>query len=464
MKLFGYEITKAQSSKSGSREKVHHHKMVDNRLRDDATGQFNINSIEGVSKFLERYNMNNVDPLTISAVFAGTRIYAGTISQLRLQLMEERTNGDIVKIRNTKFNELMNRQPSAAWSAAKFWDRIVTDILLSGNGYALIVRNGSAPNDVDPNITRYTGRDDEPFTSVASIRYIPPEWVRPQRYTNLDRSYYELIQTTPNGQTEFGRVDQVDMLHFTFFGFDGLQGKSILETGAKQAIRMHKLIDEFSASVFEQGNLQDTFFIMKNATPEQHEKFQQNVMNRYYTGNQGRHTPRILEGDINVEKINLNLRDQQLVEAKRAIIEDIARAFALPPEALNLNANSDRTLETMTQQLRVGANPVMRDIEAELTRKLFSSRVNNGATRYVEFDVRSLARTAERDRAEIYRKGLGEPGDAGWLTPNEIRQMEGLPRVDDPMADRLMVPESMSGARDPESNTSNNNEDEENNT
>lgn len=418
-----------------AQERIIQHSHVDNR---DPIRSYSLNNPESVEKFIESIGGYPTDPLTVSAVFAATRIYSGTLSQLRLDLMEEDTNGDLRKVRNPQFYRLFNREPHDLWSASRFWDTIVSNVLLKGNAYALIVRNSGAPNEVIVERQNFNSRRDSPFSTVNNLRFIPPEMVTPKAYRYIDRLYYEIV--TDQG---IQRVDQLDMLHFAFANYDGIQGRSILDTGAKQAIRSFQLMDSFATGVFESGNLQDTYFIMKNATPEQHANFQKNVLNKYFKGTKGKNEPRVLEGDIQVQKVNLNLRDQQLLESKRAAIEDIARAFMLPPEALGLANSSESIVEMMAQHLRFGANPIMRDIESEITRKMFSTRTENNAFRYVQFDTSGLTRNVETERAEIYRKALGDPGNAGWMTPNEIRQREGMPRSESPMADQLMVPDNM---------------------
>lgn len=446
MKIFGYELGRARPT--SPTEKIIKHSHVDNR---DPVTSYSLNEPEGVRRFLDSLGLSS-NPITVSAVFAATRIYSGTVSQLNLELMEELPNGNVQKVRNVQFHRLFNRQPHDLWSASRFWDTIITDVLLKGNAYALIQRRGNELNSVIKERQTFNGRQDPPFTGVQGLRYIPPEMVTPVKYNNIDRLYYTI--------QDAGDVDQLDILHFAFANFDGLKGRSILETGAKQAVRMYQMMDEFSASVFESGNLQDTYFIMKNSNPDQHEKFQKNVIDKYFIGNKGRNKPRILEGDISVQKVNLNLRDQQLLESKRAAIEDIARAFMLPPEALGLATSSEGIVEMMAQHLRFGANPIMRDVENEITRKMFMTRTENNGLRSVRFDTSGLSRNLEIERAEIYRKALGDPGNAGWMTPNEIRQREGMTRSENPMADQLMVPDNMmtSGPDEPspESETENN--------
>ena len=62
------------------------------------------------------------------------------------------------------------------------------------------------------------------------------------------------------------------------------------------------------------------------------------------------------------------------------------------------------------------------------------------ATHYVKFNERALLRGTLKDQSDMFAKALGAGGQSPWMTPNEIRELQDLPRIDDPAADSIENP------------------------
>ena len=68
---------------------------------------------------------------------------------------------------------------------------------------------------------------------------------------------------------------------------------------------------------------------------------------------------------------------------------------------------------------------------------------------YTKFVVNALMSTAPKDKAEYYQKALGSGSAKGWLTQNEVRDLEDLDRSTEPEADKLPQPSAATAVPKP---------------
>jgi len=124
----------------------------------------------------------------------------------------------------------------------------------------------------------------------------------------------------------------------------------------------------------------------------------------------------------------------QMTEARRLQVEEIARAYQLPPVFLQ-----DLSRATFTnaeqQDLHLVKHLIAQwaqALEGEMNLKLFG-RMNSG--RYVEHNLDGLLRGDFKSRIE----GIARAIQSGLLTPNEGRALENRPDHENPAANELFV-------------------------
>jgi hypothetical protein len=117
-------------------------------------------------------------------------------------------------------------------------------------------------------------------------------------------------------------------------------------------------------------------------------------------------------------------------------VEDVARAFNIPPHLLGLpGTNTYASVEQnniafVTHTLR----PIAQKLEGAFTAVL-SEEVGQEAA-FVKFSLDGLLRADINSRTEAYTKGL----NSGYYKINDIRRFEDLEPIDDPTADTVRVP------------------------
>ncbi|MFC3206867.1 phage portal protein [Aquamicrobium soli] len=139
----------------------------------------------------------------------------------------------------------------------------------------------------------------------------------------------------------------------------------------------------------------------------------------------------------------------QMVEARRYQVEEIARAFQLPP--VFLQDLSRATFSNAEQQdLHLVKHLIgqwAKALEGEMNLKLFG---RGRGTRYVEHNLDGLMRGDFKSRID----GIARAIQTAQMTPNEARALENRPRHDNPDADELLVQgATVALGKQPEPNT-----------
>ncbi len=74
------------------------------------------------------------------------------------------------------------------------------------------------------------------------------------------------------------------------------------------------------------------------------------------------------------------------------------------------------------------------------------SEEQRAAGMFTKLNANALMRGAAKDRADYYAKALGSGGSKGWMTQNDVRDLEDMDRSDDPEADKLPQPAAPAAA------------------
>jgi hypothetical protein len=117
-------------------------------------------------------------------------------------------------------------------------------------------------------------------------------------------------------------------------------------------------------------------------------------------------------------------------------VEDVARAFNVPPHLLGLSGtNSYASVEQNNLAwVTHGLRPIISKIENALSPLLALSP--NGQNAFLRFNIDGLLRADINSRMSAYSIGL----QSGFLTINDVRRLEDLQAIDNPSANTVRVP------------------------
>lgn len=383
---------------------------------EDSADSWNV--LRGIFEELPRAAgvvVNDRTAMRVSAVYACVRLIAGAIASLPIHIYERK--GEERERVEHDYWWLLNEQPVPAYSAPAFWEWITGQVLLRGDGLAYLVRNRAGV--------------------VSGI--IPlnrSQVVIERRQSGNPRAPHRLTYLVQTDEGVFG-VDQDDMLHFPGLGFDGVKSMSVIEWGARQGTGIAIAADEFAGTFFERGAQPQHAIKAPGRFSEAQQQALREAWVAKYGGKGPNGIPLILTEGLDIKELTMTAKDAQLLESRQWQVMDIARAFGVPPFMVGETTKSTSWGSGIEQMgiafVQYTLGPHLRRFQAELNRKLFrTSRF------FAEFNAAGLLRGDHAARANYFKAALGGTQNPAWMTPNEVRKVENLPRHPD--GDRLSVP------------------------
>lgn len=172
--------------------------------------------------------------MQMTAVYSCVRILSEAIASLPLHLYRYTDSGGKEKATDIPLYFLLHDEPNPEMTSFVFRETLMTHLLLWGNAYAQIIRNGKG--------------------EVTALYPLMPDRMTVDRDEN-GRLYYEYIVSSddaPINKKSTVRLSPFDVLHIPGLGFDGLVGYSPIAM-AKNSIGMAIACEEYGSKFFANG-------------------------------------------------------------------------------------------------------------------------------------------------------------------------------------------------------------------
>jgi HK97 family phage portal protein len=148
------------------------------------------------------------------------------------------------------------------------------------------------------------------------------------------------------------------------------------------------------------------------------------------------HKTGVLSGGATYRPTSVTNDQAQFLDSRRMAVEDVARAFNVPPHLLGLPGTN--TFASVEQNnlawVTHGLRPIISKIETGLSPLLALSA--NGQNAFLRFNIDGLLRADINTRMTAYSVGL----QAGFLTINDVRRLEDLQAIENGSANTVRVP------------------------
>jgi HK97 family phage portal protein len=214
-----------------------------------------------------------------------------------------------------------------------------------------------------------------------------------------------------------------------------LRGISRVEA-LRENFGLASALEKYAARFFGSGTqTSGVLEVPGNLTAEQAKSMQEAFDSRH-RGWARAHKTAIITGGAQYKPTNVPNDQAQFLDSRRMAVEDVARAFNIPPHLLGLpGTNTYASVEQnniafVTHTLR----PIAQKIEGALT-ALLSQETGKEAA-FVKFSLDGLLRADVNSRTEAYARGL----QSGYYKINDIRRFEDLEPIDDASAETVRVP------------------------
>lgn len=297
---------------------------------------------------------------------------------------------------------LLNTEPCDAWTAASFWEREITSMLLRGDGLAEIIRAGKYSN------------------KVAKIQPLHRETV----FISMVDGRLKYKITDLNGKS-YSR-DQDDILHFPGFGFNGFHGMSVIQYAARNGIGIALAADTYSSEFFGNGQRPDYLLTTDGSLTPTQVVATKDALENQHRGIGNRFKPLVLQGGLKMQPLTMSAEDSQLLETRKFQVVDVCMAFGVPPQLIGAQDSTAGWAGSSLEQLNLGFTKYtlrghIARMQQEINRKLFKN------TKYfVEFNLDAFLEGDSKTQAEYFSKAVGGPGSQGWMSVNEVRKLKNL--------------------------------------
>jgi HK97 family phage portal protein len=342
--------------------------------------------------------------LNHSVVWACNRLISETVSALPLVMMRQNLGAKELAEDHPMFTALRHA-PNDEMTAMSFRETRTSHTLLSGNGYAQIIRRSG------------TG-------TAVELHALDPNQVRVEREKTGQRRLVYIVRTGSgmggNSERSFTLTpgQPHDILHIRGLGWDGLRGYSVI-TMARQSIGTAISAERHVARFYANGGRVPYILEMvkKFASDSDFDKFRADWEKNYSEP----HKVPILENGTTYKQIGLNAVDAQMLETRLFDIHEICRWFLVSPHLVgDLSRATFSNIEQLALEfVKITLSGWFARWEQDLWRCVLTPEEKSKGF-YFKHNVNELLRGDFLTRMQGYAVMLQN----GVASQNEVRDLE----------------------------------------
>ncbi len=348
--------------------------------------------------------VNERSAMQMTAVYSCVRILSEAIASLPLHVYRYNEDGGKEKAIDHPLYFLLHDEPNPEMTSFVFRETLMTHLLLWGNAYAQIIRNGKG--------------------EVVALYPLMPDRMTVDR-DEYGQLYYEYQTSSDDAPTMKGstvRLRPPDVLHIPGLGFDGLVGYSPIAM-AKNAIGMAIACEEYGAKFFANGA--NPSGVLEHPGTLKDPAKVRDSWNAAFGGSSNAHKVAVLEEGLKYTPISISPNEAQFLETRKFQIDEIARIFRVPPHMVgDLEKSSFSNIEQQSLEfVKYTLDPWVSRWEQAMIRSLLSQ--TEKPTYFLKFNVDGLLRGDYQSRMN----GYATARQNGWMSANDIRELENLDRI-----------------------------------
>lgn len=349
-------------------------------------------------------NVTERSAMQMTAVYSCVRVLSEAVAGLPLHLYKYRSDGGKEKALKHPLYFLLHDEPNPEMTSFVFRETLMTHLLLWGNAYAQVIRNGKG--------------------EVVALYPLMPNRMSVDRDEN-GRLYYKYYRGNDEAirNKEYEVVlSPYDVLRIPGLGFDGLVGYSPIAM-AKNAIGLAIATEEYGAKFFANGAA-PSGVLEHPGTLKNPDKVRES-WNATFGGSHNANKVAVLEEGMKYSPISISPEQAQFLETRKFQINEIARIFRVPPHMVgDLEKSSFSNIEQQSLEfVKYTLEPWLVRWEQSMVRSLLTA--NEKQEYFIKFNVDGLLRGDYASRMS----GYATARQNGWMSANDIRELENLDRI-----------------------------------
>lgn len=337
---------------------------------------------------------------SVAAVFACVQALSESTACLPLHVYERTDSGERTRADDYPLAAVL-RLPNDHQSGQAFREAMTASVLLHGNAYARIERNGAG---------ELTGLQPIDTRGVSVLRL--PSGRHVFEYAEANGRQVRLLE-----EEVFHLADRTDP--------GCVVGKSRIAI-ARDTLGLGLALRDHGSNTFRNGaRLSGVLQTANVLTGEQVERLATSWQAQFGGASNAGRTA-VLENGLAYTPLSMKLEEAQWLAAQQFTTEEVCRIFRVPPTMVgDLRFGSyQNTAELGSQFVRYSLARWIGMWETEISRQLLGPIARR---RYLaEHSVEGLLRGNPEARADFYGKAIKD----GWMTVNEVRRLENLPAIE----------------------------------
>lgn len=349
----------------------------------------------------------------VASVFACVRVLSDTIGTLPLNLMQKDGRSSRPAVGHRLYS-VLHDMPNEEMTSTDVRSAMQANLSLRSNCYAEILR------DLDGD--------------AIGIYPVESSKVDVYRNTATKKLQYRFLES--------GSVlPAKDIVHIRSNTFNGLLGVDLLGS-VRECIALAIALQDNAAKFFGNGSRPGGVLEHPASLSEAAQERLRNQIESQ-TGGKNLYRMLVLEEGLKYVAQRSENKDSQFDESRQAQDLNICRVFGVPPHKIGITSGQPRAnveqdnLSFISETIR----PICIRWEQTLNAKLLSAEERDQGF-YIEFDLDALAGSDLKSRFDSYAVAR----QWGWLSVNDIRELEGLPPIDG--GDVYLQPLNMADAKE----------------
>lgn len=348
--------------------------------------------------------VNERSAMQMTAVYSCVRILSEAIASLPLNVYRYNEEGGKEKAYDHPLFRLLHDEPNPEMTSFIFRETLMTHLLLWGNAYAQIIRNGKG--------------------EVIALYPLMPDRMSVDR-DEKGHLYYRYTKSSDDAPTMEGStvvLDPSDVLHVPGLGFDGLVGYSPIAM-AKNAIGLAIAAEEYGSKFYANGASPSA--VLEHPGTLKDPGKVRDSWNAAFGGSSNSHKVAVLEEGLKYTPISISPNEAQFLETRKFQINEIARIFRVPPHMVgDLEKSSFSNIEQQSLEfVKYTLDPWVIRWEQALFRALLNEEEKKDY--FFKLNVEGLLRGDYASRMN----GYATARQNGWMSANDIRELEDLDRI-----------------------------------
>jgi len=338
-------------------------------------------------------------------VYACVRLISQTLARMPWQVLRNSADGASNDVTHPVY-QLLNCEANEDMTSFVFREAQISDCLLYGNSFAFINRN--------------------PAGTPIGMERLRPDLMYMMRDA-ANQPYYQYwtgkADEKASEEIKQRKFRPYDILHVVGPSADGMLGEAPIHR-MRDLIGMELELQEFTSRFFANNCRPAGVLSMPGRLSAEGANRLREAFARVHSGAQGAGKVAILEEGLKYDAISTNAKDSDLDSMKKFCRQQIAAAFNVPSHRVGDNdgvsySSAEQANAVFVQSTLAGWAA---RLEQEVNRKLIKR--GDDVTTRISFD--DLLRGDMSTRFQAFAIAVTN----GILTPNEIRQREGLPAVE----------------------------------